>query len=123
MGLDRERTEPAYLAGRLFAALERVQTDALGRDLNSTIKDKYFSSACATPGVVFPRLIRLNTFHLAKLDGGLRVVREKLVGEIVSSLDRFPKFLNLEEQGLFTIGYFHQRQDFFASKKSEGETE
>lgn len=123
MGLDRERTEPAYLAGRLFAALERVQTDALGRELNSTIKDKYFSSACATPAVVFPRLIRLNTFHLAKLDGGLRVVREKLVGEIVGGLDRFPKFLNLEEQGLFTIGYFHQRQDFFVSNRSEGETE
>lgn len=122
VGLDRDRIEPAYLAGRLFAALERVQSDALGRDLNSTIKDKYFSSACATPGIVFPRLIRLNTFHLAKLDGGLRVVREKLVGEIVSGLDRFPKFLNLEEQGLFTIGYFHQRQDFFANKKSEGET-
>jgi CRISPR-associated protein Csd1 len=123
VGLDRERMEPAYLAGRLFAALERVQTDALGRDLNTTIKDKYFSSACATPAVVFPRLIRLNTFHLAKLDGGLRVVREKLVGEIVSGLDRFPKFLNLEEQGLFTIGYFHQRQDFFMSNRSEGETE
>ena len=123
VGLDRDRTEPAYLAGRLFAVLERVQTDALGHDLNSTIKDKYFASACATPGIVFPRLIRLNTFHLAKLDGGLRVIREKLVGEIVGGLNGFPKFLNLEDQGLFTIGYFHQRQDFFASKKSEGETE
>lgn len=119
VALDKERCEPGYLAGRLFAVLEMIQTDALGKDLNATIKDRYFSSASATPAVVFPRLIRLSGYHLAKLEGGHKVNREKLTGEIIAKLDRFPRFLNIEEQGLFTIGYFHQRQDLFKGKKDQ----
>ncbi|MGF1633211.1 MAG: type I-C CRISPR-associated protein Cas8c/Csd1, partial [Phycisphaerae bacterium] len=73
VALNLERTDPAYVTGRLFALLEKIQSDSLGGELNATIKDRYFSAASATPALVFPRLIRLSQHHLAKLEGGPKV--------------------------------------------------
>jgi CRISPR-associated protein Csd1 len=95
--------------------------------LNATIKDRYFSAASATPGIVFPRLIRLSQHHLGKLAGdkpGLKVNHDRLCGEIMGKLDRFARHFNLEDQGLFAVGYYHQRQDFYTKKtKEEGAAE
>ncbi len=120
MSLDTTRTEPAYLLGRLFAVLEKTQEDALGRDLNSTIRDRFYSAASATPGTVFPRLLRTYQHHLSKAASekghGYKVNREKLVQEIHDKLVDMPKHLILEGQGLFAIGYYHQRQDLYPKK-------
>ncbi|MEQ1749892.1 MAG: type I-C CRISPR-associated protein Cas8c/Csd1 [Prosthecobacter sp.] len=120
MSLDTTRTEPAYLLGRLFAALEKTQEDALP-GINATIRDRFYSAASATPGTVFPRLLRTYQHHLSKLDGGYKVNRERAVQQIMGSLDDMPGHLPLEGQGLFAIGYYHQRQDFF-TKKDKPET-
>ena len=119
VALDPDRTDPAYLLGRLFAAYEKVQQDASGGNLNRTIRDSYLSAASATPGSVFPRIYRLNQHHFNKLrreKRGLAVVREKLIGEICAGLDDFPKHLGLADQGLFAIGYYHQNQDFYTPR-------
>ena len=116
MTLDTTREDAAYCLGRLFAELEKTQEDALP-GLNDTIKDRYFGSASATPASVFPRLIRLSQHHLGKLEKRTRVFHEKRVQEIVNKLRRFPSHLNLQDQGLFAIGYYHQRQDLFTRKE------
>lgn len=113
MSLDVSRTDPAYRLGRLFACLEKTQKDALGEKLNKTIRDSFYSSASATPGSVFPRLLRTYQHHLGKLEGGHRVNREKLVQEIFEPLEAFPSHLDLTAQGLFAIGYYHQTRDFY----------
>ena len=120
MSLDTDRPEPAYQLGRLFAVLEKSQEDAL-TGLNATIKDRYFSSASSTPASVFPRLIRLNQHHLGKLETGPKIFHEKRIQEICGRIDEFPSHMNLRDQGLFAIGYYHQRQDFF-TKKSDSNT-
>ncbi len=120
MSLDPTRTEPAYLLGRLFAALEKTQEDALGK-VNAGIRDRFYSSASATPGAVFPRILRTYQHHLAKLEGGRKVNRERLVQAIHDPLSGYPSHLTLEQQGLFAIGYYHQRQAFFAKTASEDE--
>jgi len=120
MSLDTTRTEPAYLLGRLFAALEKTQEDALP-GINATIRDRFYSAASATPGTVFPRLLRTYQHHLSKLEGGYKVNRERLVQQIMAGLDNMPGHLALEGQGLFAIGYYHQRQDLF-TKKDKPET-
>ena len=122
VALDPDRMDPAYVTGRLFALLEKIQSDSLGGDLNSTIKDRYFSAASTTPGLVFPRLIRLSQHHLAKLETGQKVYHERQLGEVMGKLSGFAHHLNVEEQGLFAIGYFHQRQDLFTKKNGKGET-
>jgi len=118
VSIDPARTDPPYLLGRLFAVLEKTQENALG-DINRSIKDSYFGSATATPAAVFPRLIKVAQHHLGKIDGerrGQRVMRDREIGEIVQALNGFPTLLNLEQQGLFVIGYYHQRQSYFTKK-------
>ena len=123
VSLDPDHPDEAYQLGRLFAALEKTQEDSSGGKLNATVKDRFFGSAAATPALVFPRLLQLHQHHLNGLQSpGLRINREKLVGEICGRIRRFPSHLILEMQGLFYIGYYHQRQSFF-TKKSETETE
>lgn len=119
MSLDKDRTDPAYLLGRLFATLEKTQKDALGESLNRTIRDSYYGTASATPVTVFPRLLRLYQHHLGNLEGGLRVVRERLVQEILAPIGRFPAHLGLAEQGLFAIGYYHQMRGFYTRSTSD----
>lgn len=119
MSLDTQRNDPAYRLGRLFAALEKTQKDALGEGLNATIRDRFYSSASATPGSVFPRLLRTYQHHLAKLDGGFKVNREKLVQEVLAPLTAFPTHFGLTDQGLFALGYYHQTRAFYAGKETK----
>jgi len=118
MSLNTARAEPGYRLGRLFAALEMTQLDALGPKLNATIRDRFYSAASATPATVFPRLLRTYQHHLTKAAAergqGMKVNREKLVQEILGTLPDIPAHLGLESQSLFALGYYHQRQAFFA---------
>jgi CRISPR-associated protein Csd1 len=52
-----------------------------------------------------------------------REAQEKLKGQIVDALParQFPSVLGLEQQGLFAVGYYHQREAFF-QKRSDGAT-
>lgn len=120
MSLDPERPEPAYQLGRLFAELEKTQEDALP-GINDTIKDRYFSAASATPGSVFPILMRTVQHHLRKLEYSSKVFHEKRIQEIAGRLNGFPSHLNLKGQGLFALGYYHHRQDIFTKKDVEPE--
>ena len=119
--LDPAETNAAYNCGRLFALLEKVQTDSAGGELNTTIKDHYFSSASTTPALVFPRLFRLSQHHLAKLETGQKIYYDRRLGEVMGLIDQFPRQLALEDQGRFVIGYFHQRQELYTSKKDKEE--
>jgi CRISPR-associated protein Csd1 len=111
--MDTASKSVPYRLGRLFSTLEKLQEEALP-GTNATIRDRFFGAASATPVTVFPRLIRGAQPHVGKARRG--VFFEKLIQEIVGPITRFPSHLNLEEQGLFTLGYYHQRQDFFTKK-------
>ena len=128
MSLDTHNTEPAYLLGRLFAAYERIQSDAAGRDLNRTVRDTYFGAAMSNPATVFPRLIQLNQHHMRDLrrsSPGLHVVRDRLVGEIWDGLrgdTALPANQPLAERARYALGYYHQRQAFFSKPIAENTT-
>lgn len=120
MSLDTSRPEPAYRLGRLFAALEKTQLQAHDDKINVTIRDSFYGTASATPRAVFPRLMRTYQHHLAKLEGGRKVNREKLVQEILAPVSDVPAHLGLADQGLFALGYYHQMNAFY-TKKSDAE--
>lgn len=108
--LNETSTDSAYLCGRLFAVLEQIQRSALGNGINATIKDKFFSSACSTPNLVFPRLLKLTQSHLNKIGGGLEYYYDKTLQEIMGKLDdTFPRTLSMEMQGMFILGYYQQK--------------
>lgn len=124
MTLDIERTDGPYLLGRLFSVLEKAQEEAIP-GANATMKDRYLSSASATPGLIFHMILKNSTNHIAKLRKdpekiGRATYFEKLIQEIVDKFDAFPSALPAEKQGLFMIGYYHQRKNFF-TKKNRGE--
>jgi CRISPR-associated protein Csd1 len=114
--LDAQNTDVAYRCGRLFALLEKAQSDSAGGELNSTIKDRYFSSASTTPALVFPRLFRLNGHHLAKLETGGRIFYERQMASAMAGSFDFPRQLSLIEQGRFIVGYFQQRQNLYTKR-------
>ncbi|MBY0500096.1 MAG: type I-C CRISPR-associated protein Cas8c/Csd1 [Nitrosomonas sp.] len=121
MSLDLNITHIAYRLGRLFAAIERIQEAALGRDLNSTVTDKYYGTASTVPFSVFPRLLSGSQNHLTKLrkdKPGYAVNLKKDLAEIIAGIENsFPRHLSVEEQGRFAIGYYHQKQSYFESSK------
>ena len=125
VALDKNNFNQAYLCGRLFAVLEKIQEDASESKLNSTIKDRFFASAASKPVLVFPKLLKLTQNHLGKIKSkneGLYVIHNKRIGEIMNMLqDGFPDTLLLADQGRFIIGYYQQRQSFFEKNKEEVE--
>ena len=113
MSLDRERNDIGYVLGRLFAVLEKTQSEA-NPSLNATIGDRYFGSASSTPIAVFGTLMRLSPHHLSKLEYEGRAVHLKWeIGQILDKCQKFPNHLNLEQQGFFAIGYYHETQFLF----------
>ena len=118
--LNEQSAYAPYVLGRLFAVLEAVQ-DAANPGINATIKDKYFNSACATPAIIFPTLLKLAQKHLQKLDTGSEIFYGKQITSLVGRLMQpFPDRLSLPEQGAFEIGYYHQTQKRF-EKRNGGE--
>lgn len=115
-----ETTNVPYLLGRLFSVLEAVQK-AANPGINTTIKDRYFNAACATPGMSFPTLLRLSQKHLRKLNDGLATYYDKQITELMAQLPEsgFPARLSLPDQGKFTIGYYHQTQKRYVKKNEE----
>jgi len=121
-GLNRESSDQAYNLGRLFLVFEQLQQSSSESQLNTTIKNRYFASASATPALVFPALFRLSDAHLnsakMKKNPNRIVYFNKFITEIVSRLgESFPATLNTEEQGKFYLGYYQQKQDFFKKKE------
>lgn len=124
MSLDKENKNPAYLCGRLFAVLEKIQLEATDVKLNRTIKDAYFSSASSRPALIMPRLIDLSNYHLRKLKEGRAIDFSKLINEIMGKIkDSLPTNLSIMEKGKFQLGYFQQNKDFFAEQNKNEEPE
>ncbi len=126
MSLDKESTNRAYLLGRMFAVLERIQYQALG-DINASIADRYYGSASAVPFSVFPRLLVGARHHLSRLrkdKPGLAVNLDKDLGEIIAALpEHYPRHFSIDEQGRFSIGYYQQKQSYFSPKEAVTTTE
>jgi CRISPR-associated protein Csd1 len=128
VSLDLENRDPGYLLGRLFAAFEYAQTQALGGAVNATIRDKYYGTASATPRAVFPLLQRTATHHLARLrkdkPNRARWLDDQ-IGQIIELADAeklFVPTLSAQCQALFAVGYYHQKNEFFR-RKSTGTVE
>jgi CRISPR-associated protein Csd1 len=118
MALNAQTTNVAYRLGRLFAALEKAQRDAVP-GAGSTIKDRFYGAASAAPRTVFPQLLRLAQHHIQKATYGHRT--EKLIEDVMSGIETFPAHLTLDDQGLFALGYYHQRQALYAKVSAEEE--
>jgi CRISPR-associated protein Csd1 len=126
MGLDKDNTDIGYRLGRLFAIVEHIQNDAVP-GANATVRDRFFGAAAATPRRIFPVILKNAQHGLAKIrkeKPGWAVSLDKSLQEILDSVkpqNGFPATMSLEKQGMFVLGYYHQRQDLYT--KQEDKTE
>jgi CRISPR-associated protein Csd1 len=123
--MDPSVASQGYVLGRLLAVLERLQQEAQG-EVNATVIDRYFSGASASPKSVFVRLLKNTRHHVSKIKGegskyGLALRLEKIVDETAERFDPkhngFPAYLDLEQQGLFILGYHQMRHWLWLSKE------
>lgn len=119
VSLNPDSANIPYTLGRMFSVLEAIQSSA-NPGINTTIKDKYFNSASATPSRVFPSLLNLAQKHLRKLDKGLGISYDKQLTELTAKLgEAFPDRLSLPQQGAFQLGYYHQTQARYTKKEEK----
>lgn len=107
--LDKENTNQGYLCGRLFAVLENLQFAANGQD---SIRTSYMNAASTTPSTVFSTILKLSNNHFGKLakdKKGLAIFFDNQKKEIMALLQEFPDTLELNDQGRFFLGYYHQK--------------
>jgi CRISPR-associated protein Csd1 len=128
---------PGYALGLLMAVLERLQSAAMG-DVNASLVDRYFSAASATPRAIFVRLLKNAKHHARKArDGDNTMDRvtafrcERLIDAVVSRFDLdtkhyppradgLPPHLDLEQQGLFVLGYHQMRYWLWMNNEERG---
>ena len=122
MSKNNDTDNKAYNLGVLFAILEEIQSMA-NPGINTTIKDKYFSSASSTPAAVFPYLIDLAQKHIKKIRSekpGFCVAKQKEITEVISKFEEsFPARMSMQEKGAFQIGYYHQTQVRYTKKEDK----
>lgn len=116
--LDKENNNQGYLCGRLFAVLENLQYAANKQD---TIRASYMNAASSTPAAVFSTILKLSNSHygkLAKDKKGLAMYFDNQKEEIIAMLQDFPETLDLQDQGRFFLGYYHQK-NYKENKETE----
>lgn len=116
--IDKENTNQGYLCGRLFAVLDKIQDDA---NKQHSIRERYMNAASSTPAAVFATILNLSSHHSEKLNEGRKIFFEKTKQEIIDkiSADGFPAHLDLQDQGRFFVGYYHQMQTFYTKNDEE----
>jgi CRISPR-associated protein Csd1 len=115
--IDDARKDAPYLLGRLFAILEKTQLDARGFEDGGAFRDRCFNTASTTPSRVFPELLRLSRQHVKKTEFGN--AHAKKIRDVSQAIDNFPSHLTLPEQGIFSIGYYHQKNVYHSARKQE----
>lgn len=116
--LNTEIKDRGYLCGRLFAVLERTQEVAnheASNEWKSDLRSKYMNAAMTTPATVFPAIMANSNYYLDKISsiGWIEELKQEIVGKFEDAYC-FPSILSMVEQGSFFIGYYQQRQAFFA---------
>lgn len=116
--LTKEYPGKAYHCGRLAAVYAKIQKDALGK-VGAGVVQRYYTSACASPALVFGTLSRLSQYHLSKIDSeGLVIYYEKMLSGIAEKIGcSFPATFSLKEQAEFALGYYHQNAELYSGKK------
>ncbi len=111
--LNPEHPNPAYHSGRMLAVLEAIQGEAIP-NLNTTLTDRFYGAACASPATVFGNLLKdATSAHLPKLrknNKGAYIALDGRLQEVSGAIgDQFPRTLSLRDQALFALGFYHQK--------------
>ncbi len=137
--MDKENTNQGYLCGRLFATLEFINERSINQNSknyqesssdDATYKkvaiSNYLNAAVTTPSFAFVKLLELSRYHLSSIKSEkTKIFCDKLKCEIIDKISSigFPTRLDVNDQGRFMVGYYHQRYALYAPKKNNIDTQ
>lgn len=126
MSLDKTNNNIGYLLGRLFSIIERAQFVSNGyKEPNAGIRDRFWGSFSSSPISVLPIIEKLYGHHLKKIKNIRKYYEANLLEEnkkeIVDKLEplNIPAHLTLDQQALFSIGYYHQKSELEKFRSSK----
>lgn len=102
--LDQENGSKAYLCGRLFALICKLQFKAQGA-VNNSIKDRFFASASNAPAQVMGLLL---TKYVPIYEKKTKGAYHTPITEIAAKIEHFPSKFSITERGEFALGYYYQ---------------
>ena len=102
--LDEKNGSKAYLCGRLFALICKLQFKAQGA-VNNSIKDRFFASASNVPARVMGLLL---TKYVPIYEKKTKGAYHNTITEIAAQIEHFPSKFSITERGEFALGYYYQ---------------
>lgn len=139
-GLDETHTDSAYVSGRIFAHMERIQylanadntrskktengeEEAETVQLNSGFGDRFLSGAISKPKAALlagDKLVPAWLRRIRRRAPGLATALTEELAQLRARLDPhapLPASLLLDQQGQFVLGYYHQKELQFAKRQ------
>jgi len=112
-GLNQDAPEAAYQCGRLFRVLEDIQQNAIP-EISTTLADR--NRAVSRNPAMLSALVENSRAHLKRLHRNQKTVPaaralEIRLDEVLKRISLFPARFTISEQGLFVLGYHHQRAE------------
>lgn len=119
MTLDEDIRDRSYLFGRLLAILEKIESDANGKDEDretNAIRTQAFY--CQRPFTAFSQIMTgLKVGYYPRLSSKAKVYYEKLIGEIIEKLSVLPRNeLDKQLTETYLMGYYLQKNSLYTKK-------
>lgn len=115
-GLNANNPEQAYQLGRMMAVYAKLQNEA-NKNINASVVERYYASACTKPALVFGKLAQLSAYHLSKLEPKAATGYKKQLAEISTKISPdIPLSFTLKQQAAFAIGYYQQNAAMYTKK-------
>lgn len=126
MALNPKCQDRSYQFGRLLAIMEGIERFALrGADDRETNAIRMQSVFVQRPGYAAATIMeKLKTAYYPRLNPGLRIYFERLVGEVMEMLSDFPpEDYNKPLEETYLMGYYLQKNEFYTKKSEDEEQE
>ncbi|WP_150265633.1 type I-C CRISPR-associated protein Cas8c/Csd1 [Paenibacillus tepidiphilus] len=118
VGLNTETTDRSYLFGRMLAIADILEREALGREEKRATNAIRYMNAFAQHPCRTWKVIASNLQPYQERMGIAANKYTKLLVEVGSKI-KFEDFNDVPLTGLYLLGYYSQRNDWFTSKKDK----
>lgn len=125
MSLEKDKKDRSYQFGRLLAVFEKIESEALSdkKDENKKIRETSamrLQSAFVQRPADTSKIImnNLKNAYYPKLDAGIRVYYEKIIGEIFEILSEFSADFNKPLTPEYMLGYYLQQNEFYKKRET-----